>query len=507
MVRNLPAIILTGASGFVGRNLLELIKEDYTIYAFARRSQQEVGVVPHKNIKWILVDVGEKKQLSNVIKNIKEEREIKFILHLAAYYNFSNEPHPEYERTNVLGTRLMLEQAKLLGVKRFIFSSSVAICEFPKDGESLNEQSIPDAKYPYAVTKREGEKLVKESSEYFPCSIVRFAAVFSDWCEYPPLYIFLQTWFAKKWDSRILGGNGESAVPYIHTNCLGRMLQTILAKTEELPKLDTYIASPDGSTSHRELYELSTRLFFGKKMKPFLMPTPVAAVGIYFKYYLGRVIGKLPFERPWMVKYIDKKLNVNASYTRKALDWKPKVRHTMERRLLYLIEHSKSLPSEWHTRNTLALERYTTDRPNLVIAENMQLIQTMVSERIVKSLTSTEYREKYPNYAAMNHKNLKWYLDIYYNQLITSVRTGDRMTLVNYAKFLANIRSREGFQQDEVCLALEEIGSHIISGLLEISVLQKHELLIHDTIELTIQMAVDEIQDSYERIHKFQKKQ
>ena len=121
MVRNLPAIILTGASGFVGRNLLELIKEDYTIYAFARRSQQEVGVVPHKNIKWILVDVGEKKQLSNVIKNIKEEREIKFILHLAAYYNFSNEPHPEYERTNVLGTRLMLEQAKFLGVKRFIF--------------------------------------------------------------------------------------------------------------------------------------------------------------------------------------------------------------------------------------------------------------------------------------------------------------------------------------------------------------------------------------------------
>ncbi|MBC8214492.1 MAG: NAD(P)-dependent oxidoreductase [Candidatus Marinimicrobia bacterium] len=506
MTHNLPVIILTGASGFVGRNLLELIKEDYTIFAFARRSQQEVGVTPHKNIKWILVDIGEKKQLSNIIKNIKEKQEVDFIIHLAAYYNFSNEPHPEYERTNVLGTKLMLEQAKILDVKRFIFSSSVAICEFPPEGKSLNEHSLADANFPYAITKKRGEKLVREYSKYFPCSIVRFAAVFSDWCEYPPLYIFLNTWFAKKWDSKILGGKGQSAVPYIHTNCLGYLLQIILNKTDELPSIDTYIASPDGSTSHRELFELSTRLFFGNAPKPFLMPITIAAIGIYLQYYFGKMIGKLPFERPWMVGYIDKKLSVDSSYTRKVLEWKPKVRHTIERRLLYLIEHSKSLPSEWHTRNTLALERYTTDRPNLVIAENMQRIQKMVSERIFKALTSPEYREKYPHYTGMDPKNLKWYLDIYYNQLITSVRTGDRMTLVNYAKFLANIRSREGFQQEEVCNALEEIGAHIVNGLLEISALQKHELLIHDTIDLTIQMAVDEILDSYERIHKFQKK-
>ena len=266
MKQNLPVIIVTGASGFIGRHFLEQAQEEYIIYAFARRTMQEVGVSPHKNIKWILVDIGEKDLLSEVIWKIQEEYSVDFILHLAAYYNFSNDTHPEYERTNVNGTRYMLDHAKSLNIHRFIFASSVAACPFPEDGEALNEQTPPDADFDYAVTKKKGEDMCKDVSDSVPCSVVRFAAAFSDWCEYGPLYIFLETWFSKGWNSQILGGKGESAVPYIHVRCVAALLLRILRKSSSLPNYDVYIASPDGSTSHKELFNLSTRLFFWKRV-------------------------------------------------------------------------------------------------------------------------------------------------------------------------------------------------------------------------------------------------
>ena len=84
------------------------------------------------------------------------------------------------------------------------------LATFPKDGEVIDEHTPVDADFPYAVTKKKAEELVKSHSQYFPCSIVRFAAVYSDWCEYGPLYMFLQTWFSKgmeqydiRWKRRI----------------------------------------------------------------------------------------------------------------------------------------------------------------------------------------------------------------------------------------------------------------------------------------------------------------
>ncbi|PIZ68985.1 MAG: hypothetical protein COY19_02795, partial [Candidatus Marinimicrobia bacterium CG_4_10_14_0_2_um_filter_48_9] len=99
---------------------------------------------------------------------------------------------------------------------------------FPQNGQVLTEKSSPDAGFPYARSKREGEVLCRKYSEYFPISIVRFAAVFSDWCEYGPLYMFIKSWLSHRWNHRILAGRGDSAVTYIHIHCLVKLLERIL---------------------------------------------------------------------------------------------------------------------------------------------------------------------------------------------------------------------------------------------------------------------------------------
>ena len=241
----------------------------------------------------------------------------------------------------------MLELAKWLGVKRFVFASSVAACRWPGTGNRINEESAPDADFPYARSKRAGEKLVRRYSEFFPCTTARLAAVFSDWCEYPPLYVFLSTWLSHRWNSRIMAGRGESAVSYISVDDLNRFFLTVLDRSHSLPAYDVYLASPNGSTSHRELFQTSTRHFFGSVVEPLLLPKGVAAVGLVARDLGGRISGNRPFERPWMLRYVDRKLTIDASRTMARLEWAPRPRRHVLRRLIFLIENRKSNPGAW----------------------------------------------------------------------------------------------------------------------------------------------------------------
>lgn len=504
--QNLTKILVTGASGFIGRNIIEYLCQDYYIYAFARRTQQEVGIATHKNIEWILIDIAHESSLGNIFERIKQEGGVDFIIHLAAYFDYDNEPHPEFERTNVTGTHLLLEHSKKLGIKRFIFASSIAACNFPPPGEIVNEQSPLDAHFPYAVTKKKGEQMLKAFAESFPCSPVRLAAVYGDWCEYGLLYILLKTWLSSSWRSRVLAGKGESAIPYIHVNCVAKLILRILEKSEQLPQFDIYVASPDGVTSHQELFDMSTRYYFGEIKHPIFLPKWLSAIGVWIRDFLGRLIGKRPFERPWMVKYIDLKLPVESSYTRKTLEWEPNPRHHIMRRILFLLENLKNSPVQWHQKNTDALTKPSLDRPNLILAEIMQRMREEITHRISDHLTSPDHVDRFKRYYDLQHPaKVKWYVETVYNLLIASVRNGDRYELIHYARSLANIRSQEGFKAQEVCQALITTGKHISSALLALPETEGMKLLIHDWITLSVQLAIDEVEDSFERIARLKR--
>jgi nucleoside-diphosphate-sugar epimerase len=499
--QNLPKILLTGASGFIGSNLIKHLNDRYYIYAFARRTQQEAGILTNKNIKWILVDIAQESNLAAVIQNIKKEGGVDYIIHFAAYYDFGNDPHPEYDRTNVKGTRLLLKYSKELGIKRFIFASSIAACSFPSPGETINERSPLDADFPYAVSKRRCEEMIEEISDSFPCTIFRFAAVYSDWCEYGPLYMFLKTCLSSSWMSRIIGGKAESAIPYIHINCVLKAISIVLEKSDQLPQFDTYIVTPDNTTSHRELFELANRLYSGKRKNPICIPKWLAIISVYARDFLGRLMGKRPFIRPWMMKYIDLKLSTDSAYTRQVLNWKPMHRLHINRRLLFLMENLKVSPVKWHHKNAAAFKRPRLERPNLILSEVMQNRQEGIIDQILKHLLSPDHSDQFEHYQDLyDSTRLKWYVESVYNLLISSVRHGDRYAFIPFGRSLANLKIQEGFYSDEVSNALYVIENHVRSILLPLPETKDMEMLIHDSITLSIQLAVDELEDSYQRI-------
>jgi len=498
MADRLPRILVTGASGFVGRHLLDAAKEDYFIYGLCRRSQKEAGVADHPNIRWIQADIGDWSALKEVLQRVKERGGVDHLLHLAAYYDFSYADHPEYEYTNINGTRHVLEQAKWLCVKQVVFASSLAACPFPPPGGVVTEETPTIADFAYARSKQVGEEMLKEYARWFRCATVRLAAVFSDWCEYPPLYVFLNTWLAKRWNSRILGGRGQSAVSYIHIHDLVQLLLRLFERCNSLPPYEVYNASPNGSVTHLNLFETATRYFFGCEVEPFFMPKALAYPGVIGRDLIGRLTGNRPFERPWMLKYIDRRLHIDSTHTRQVLGWEPTPRYHILRRLLFLIEHMKSSPGEWQVRNEAALKR-GLDRPNLKLYNAMVETKESLVEKTVDYIRAPERVSSFPHYRAMKRADLKWYITIVYRLLMTAVRTRDRALLLQYADDISSRRFEEGVPPEEIREVLRAVKHITVSSLLENPDVRDLEQEIHDSVSLTMQLAVDEIEECFER--------
>lgn len=346
-----PRVIVTGATGFLGGQLVRQLRKEYRIVAIGRRDPEAAGAPTGPGIEWFQVDIGDRNRLAEVFDTIREAGGAHLLLHMAAYYDFSGQDNPEYRRTNVEGTRNLLELAIPLELRAFVFTSSVAACPFPPPGSAVTEYTPPEAPVPYARSKRAGEELMRRYAARVQTCIVRPAAIFSEWCEYEPLDQFLRTWCSHRWNARVLGGSGRSAIPLLHVMDLLSFFLRVVEKLDNLEPAEVLMASPDGATPHLELFEAAAQARFGAPRRPIFIPPRMAAVGIRLREALGYLTGRMPFERSWMAEYIDRELRVDASHTRRKLDWAPNPELAVERWIPAMVENLRRQPKEWRRRN------------------------------------------------------------------------------------------------------------------------------------------------------------
>jgi nucleoside-diphosphate-sugar epimerase len=390
-----PRLLVTGASGFIGRHLLDAFREEHRIFALARRSQARSGAPFHPNIHWFQADIGDRTALASVFRTIRDAGGAEVLVHLAAHYDFTGEEYFEYWRTNVHGMRNVLELARDLGLKRFLFPSSLAACRLPPAGKVLDETSPPDGEHIYARTKKAGEDMLREFEGQVPWLTFRFAALFSDWCEYAPLFVFLRTWLSRAWNRRLLGGRGQSAIPYLHIQDAVRLFRSVLARLDEIPSGQVLVASPDGAVSHRELFEEATLLYFGERGRPIFVPRPLCGPGMWVRDLAGRLLGERPFERPWMARYIDTRMAADGRRTRTMLGWEPRPRLLILRRLPYLIQNLRCDPVEWHHRNDAAMKQVRLQR-HLILHALLKAHAPTIAGRLREALLGEDGRRRFP---------------------------------------------------------------------------------------------------------------
>jgi nucleoside-diphosphate-sugar epimerase len=464
---------------------------------------EEAGIQPNADLRWIQVDIADWEKLQDVIQRVRDHGSVDYVVSLAAHYDFTNKDHPEYTRTNIQGTRNMLELAKELGVKRFLFASSQAACPF---GSLVTEETQPNAAIPYAKSKKAGEELVKDYAQWVPGAIVRIAAVFSDWCEYPPLYALLNNWLSGKLaESHIIAGHGHSAIPYIHVHDLAQFFLRVIEKSDDLERLCTFNAGPDGAVSHLELFQLATQFYYKKTLHPVCINRWLLAPMILVRQILNLLQGKESFEQLWMLKYVDQQLVADSSRTRRELSWRPTPRKSIRRRLIFLIENMKKNPELWRSWNEAMLHK-EVDRSHMMLHERLcnaldaarDKSIDMIAVQLLDASELDTYSTDSKRLGALDKTVLNSYIRLLYQMIVTVIRTRNRPMLQQQAHTIVFLPMIVGFGSGLASSCLFGIGEYMVKQFRNRAEFQQLSQHAEDYVTMTIHLAVDQIEDQAE---------
>jgi nucleoside-diphosphate-sugar epimerase len=165
-------ICLIGASGFVGTRLIELLKQNSN-YHLKNIDKQQSPVYPEITT---IADVRDKKKL----KALLQGQDI--VILLAAEHRDDVSPTSLYYNVNVEGTHNVLEAMDTCGVKKIIFTSSVAVYGLNKNNP--NEEHPADPFNHYGKSKWQAEEALRDwynnNGEEKTLTIIRPSVIFGE---------------------------------------------------------------------------------------------------------------------------------------------------------------------------------------------------------------------------------------------------------------------------------------------------------------------------------------
>ncbi len=164
---------VTGATGFIGRNLVEqLLKREGTIYVLVREGSR--GRLEELRSRW----GADEDRIVPVIGDLSQEKlgcedqipelkgKIDEFFHLAAIYDMTADAESQ-RVANVEGTREAVRLAEALEAERFHMVSSIAAAGLYKGTftEEMFDEAYDVENHPYFQTKHESEAVVRDEAE------------------------------------------------------------------------------------------------------------------------------------------------------------------------------------------------------------------------------------------------------------------------------------------------------------------------------------------------------
>ncbi|NQY25957.1 MAG: SDR family oxidoreductase [Piscirickettsiaceae bacterium] len=309
-------ILLTGSTGFVGKALTtELLRQEKNIVASVRRHSNELS----SKIKQVITG-----ELSPTINWHDALNNVDVVIHLAARVHVMNDessdPLTEFRRVNTEATLDLARQAAEVGVKRFIFISSIKVNGEMTGAEKIfmaNDNFIPTD--PYGLSKYEAEQgllaLVKKTG--MEVVIIR-----------PPLVygVGVKANFASmiKWVKKGVPLPFGAIQNQRSLIALDNLVSFIIHCIDH-PKAanEVFLISDDEDVSTTELLQKVAKAL-GKKAV--LLPIPVSLM-----HFVAKLAGKSE-----LAIRLFGSLQVDSSKARDLLGWKPVI--TMEEQLKKMVK-------------------------------------------------------------------------------------------------------------------------------------------------------------------------
>ena len=296
-VNQLPKIVLTGGSGFLGSHLLnnEAFQEALAI----GRTQPD----NHRHFKNVSFDADDD------LAEVFNDKEI--VVHVAARAHVMNDtaksPLNEFRHVNTVGTLNLAEKAAIAGVKRFIFISTVKVLgeqtepgQAFKNGDSFNPQD------PYSISKVEAEMGLKLIGEAYGMEIVIIR---------PPLVYgkgvkgnFSSLLKLARFPIPLPFGSIQNKRSLVSVENLVDLIVTCISHPNA--KNQTFLVGDDNDVSTPELV---TMLAEAGGYKAYILFFPLILLSTFF----GLIGKKAIYDR------LCGSMRVNIDYTKSQLSWEP----------------------------------------------------------------------------------------------------------------------------------------------------------------------------------------
>jgi thioester reductase-like protein len=175
------AVLLTGATGFVGREILDrLLSRGRRVYALVRAEDDAAAagrLCRHANLTAVAGDIEEPGL--GLSSNLSEE--ITTVVHCAASVSFDLSLE-DSRRVNVTGTRNVVELAQRCpGLERLSYISTAYVAGEPRRLFEEDQLDVGQSfRNPYEQSKFEAERMVREEAGGMPLQILRPSIVVGD---------------------------------------------------------------------------------------------------------------------------------------------------------------------------------------------------------------------------------------------------------------------------------------------------------------------------------------
>lgn len=304
-------ILVTGATGFIGRNLVaKLVEEKHDVTALVRKTSEVRGIP--KEVRLVEGDLLDLASLKDATKGAE------MVIHLAAMFEFYPKDVDLLYRVNVEGTRNLLTACKNSSIRRFIYCSTAETTGVVTNPPATEETEL-NPMYDYGKSKVEAEKVVREEAAIggFEYIVLRPVGVTGP----GEFYVGFETIKAiADGDISMIPGDGQKHIMFLHVD---DVIQGFLSAIRTKDGVnETFLLCTDDVFTYEEVFQFVAN-HLGveppkRKVPVFLAKLGVALIG-FFKYR-----GKRTYL--WHMKTVDA-MNSERWYSnekaKRLLGWRP----------------------------------------------------------------------------------------------------------------------------------------------------------------------------------------